>query len=100
MLNNALRMIRVFHDLSQREMADDLGISKSYLSEIESGKKEPTLSLVQRYSDLFDIPASSILFFSENLDETAMAKRDRLRISKKVLSMLNFIAERSGRADA
>ena len=68
MLNKALRLMRVFHDLSQKDLAEKLGMSKSYLSEIESGKKTPTLDLLSRYSEIFDIPLSSIMFFSENLD--------------------------------
>ena len=39
MLSEALRLIRVFHDLKQTELADRLGVSKSYLSEIESGEE-------------------------------------------------------------
>ena len=40
MLSDALRLIRVFHDLKQQDLADRLEISKSYLSEIENGQKK------------------------------------------------------------
>jgi len=95
MLNKALRLMRIFHDLSQKDLAEKLDISKSYLSEIESGKKQPTLDLLNRYSNIFDIPLSSILFFSENLESDV--KTDKLKnfISSKVIAILNFIAERS-----
>ena len=39
MLSEALRLIRVFHDMKQTELADRLSISKSYLSEIEGGEE-------------------------------------------------------------
>lgn len=57
MLNEALRLIRIFHDTSQKDMAARLQISPPYLSEIEAGKKEPTLQLLRkdrgvRYSDV------------------------------------------------
>ena len=96
MLSKALRLMRVFHDLSQKDLAEKLGMSKSYLSEIESGKKTPTLDLLSRYSEIFDMPLSSIMFFSENLDNNNI-KTEKLRtfISSKVISLLNFIAERS-----
>ncbi|BAY68585.1 transcriptional regulator [Trichormus variabilis NIES-23] len=92
--------MRVFHDLSQKEMAERLGISKSYLSEIESGKKIPTLDLLNRYSGLFDIPVSSIMFFSENLDKDVKTEKLRNFVSSKIIAILNFIAERSGNACA
>ena len=100
MLSDALRLIRVFHDLTQKELAEKLGISKSYLSEIESGKKTPTLDLLNRYSEFFDIPASSIMFFSESLNKDIKTEKLRTFVSSKILAILNFIAERSGHSYA
>ncbi len=56
MLSEALRLIRVFHDMSQRDLAARLGIGTPYLSEIEAGKKEPTLQLLRRYATEFKMP--------------------------------------------
>lgn len=95
MLHKALRLMRVFHDLSQKDLAEKLDISKSYLSEIESGKKQPTLPLLERYSQVFDVPVSSIMFFSEHIGEKPSHKKLRDAISSKVLKILEFIAERS-----
>jgi transcriptional regulator with XRE-family HTH domain len=91
--------MRLFHDMTQKELADRLDVSKSHLSEIESGKKTPTLALLKRYSEVFDIPTSSIIFFSESLDgEDPRVDKARVMISSKILALLEFIAERSGRA--
>lgn len=97
MLNEALRLIRVFHDVSQRELATRLQIVPSYLSEIEAGKKEPTLPLLRRYSEEFKIPMSSILFFAEHIEDKTPANRLKSAVSGKVLALLNFIAEKAGR---
>lgn len=43
MINRALKTIRLFHNIKQSELADKLCISKSYLSELESGKKQSHL---------------------------------------------------------
>ena len=96
MLSEALRLIRVFHDMKQRELAERLGISKSYLSEIESGKKTPSLELVNRYAEEFDLPASSILFFSESLaGEDGKSSRVRSLIADKILSFLKVVESRT-----
>jgi len=97
MLNEALRLIRVFHDISQKDMANRLQIAPSYLSEIESGKKEPTLALLRKYSTEFRIPMSSIMFFAEHVEDGIAARRLKTAVSGKVLALLKFIAERSGR---
>lgn len=100
MLNEALRLMRVFHDMKQKELAEKLGISKSHLSEIESGKKVPTLALLNRYSEVFGIPVSSIMFFSENLKNGVKIEKAKTFVSSKILALMKFIAERSGHTHA
>ena len=96
MLGEALRLIRVFHDMKQYEAADRLGISKSYLSEVEKGRKEPTLDLLKRYEPVFGIPVSSILFFSENIGKPSAKEKARTFVADKVLKILKFVEDRDG----
>ena len=100
MLPEALRLIRVFHDVKQNELADRFGISKSYLSEIESGKKTPSVEIIEKYASEFQIPKSSILFFSEQLEDPLPSHKliDKARgvIAGKVISFLKVIEERTG----
>ena len=90
MLHRALKLIRESHGITLTEAANELGFSKSHLSELESGKKTPSLEFIQKYSEHFDIPASSILFFSESLDdnERKFASKTRRFLSKKILDLL------------
>lgn len=96
MISNALRLLRRFKGLTQTEMAQRLGVAKSWISAIESGKKEPTLNLLQSYALVLDIPLSSILFFSEQIDASKSSERARSFVSKKVLAILDFIDAQSG----
>ncbi|MEQ9490732.1 MAG: helix-turn-helix transcriptional regulator [Alphaproteobacteria bacterium] len=95
MIHEALRLIRVFHDLKQTELADKLGISKSHLSEIEGGKKTPSLELINRYSTEFNIPISSIMFFAEELPGAKAGERIQSKIAVKVLDILRFIESKA-----
>ena len=103
MLAQALRLIRVFHDVKQNELAARLGISKSHLSEIESGRKQPRLELIERYSDEFGIPTSSILFFSECLDNpsksASAANKGQGIIARKIITFLRLIEDRTAHAE-
>jgi len=99
MLNEVLRLMRIFHDLTQKDLAEKLGMSKSHLSEIESGKKTPTLALLESYSQVFKIPVWVILFFSEENKDVDTEKLRGL-IASNTLSLMKLIAERSGRNNA
>ena len=74
-------------------------MSKSYLSAIESGAKEPTLALIQKYSKEFDIPVSSIVFFAENVNENSSYRKAKTIVAGKILKLLRFLEERSNAND-
>ncbi len=92
MQHEALRLVRVFHDLNQTELAERLSISKSYLSELESGKKSPTLELLQKYADSFSMPLSSLMFFAENVERPSRSDKVRVAVALKALRMLQWLA--------
>lgn len=92
MQDEALRLVRVFHDMNQAKLAERLGISKSYLSELESGKKSPTLELLKKYAETFNMPLSSLLFFAENVSTPTRSDTVRAAIASKALKMLQWIA--------
>lgn len=93
MINDALRKVRLFHEMKQTDLANQLNISKSYLSEIESGKKKITLDLLNKYSDIFDIPTSSLIFFSEQIkqdDLHAFSEKFKNFCMNKILKIMEW----------
>lgn len=92
MQDEVLRLVRVFHDMNQTKLAERLGISKSYLSELESGKKSPKLELLQKYAETFNMPLSSLLFFAENVSDPSRSETVRVAIADKAIKMLQWIA--------
>lgn len=100
MIHEALRLIRVFHDLKQVELAQRLGVSKSHVSEIEKGNKTPSLDLIQRYATEFKIPVSSIMFFAEELPNAKSGDKIRSKIAGKVIDILSFVERKADAEDA
>lgn len=94
MYNRALKTIRLYHRVTQAELADQIGISRPYLNEIERNKKTPSLDILKKYADRFDVPLSSIMLFAERSQDTSVDKA-RVFVADKVLKMLEWIAEGS-----
>ena len=99
MLHDALRLVRVFHRIKQSELAEQLGISRSYLSEIESGKKSPSIELLETYGRIFKMPASSLLLFSETLEDNSISEKARVGIAKKIIKIMNWLSDTDGATD-
>lgn len=97
MLHRALRLLRTYHQMSQVDLAKNLGISNSYLSELEKGaSKEPSLDLLAKYASIFKMPISSILLFSEQMDSGAKpGTKLRVAAADKILKLLEWLDERS-----
>lgn len=93
MISKAIKLIRQYHKLSQTELASRLSISVSYVSELEAGKKEPSLDILQKYADFFNVPLSSLVVFSETLDGEHTISKARAFISKKMLKILEWISD-------
>ena len=49
-----LKMYRIKQDLTQKEMATKLGISKSNYVSIELGLTDPSFKFLQRFSEVFN----------------------------------------------
>lgn len=93
-LAEALRLLRSYHDVSQIQLSAELRISRSYLSEIESGKKQPSLDLLKAYAARFSVPLSAILLFSEAVEAGPIAERIRRASTSAALKLLNWADDR------
>lgn len=93
MLHRALKLARQFHRLKLSEVADQLGLSKAYLSEIENGKKRPTVDILEGYAQICDVPLSSLLIFSEGLESGNF----KYKVANKALQMMEWIAATESR---
>lgn len=87
-MGTTLELVRKYHRLDQKALAERLGVSPSYLSEIENNRKKPTLAILQKYQDEFALPASSLIYIHEAL-ETGKARG----IAEKAIKILKWANE-------
>lgn len=93
MLGRSLKVLRKFHQLKQVDLARSLQISNSYLSEIESEEKAPSMEILRQYSVVFKIPISSIMLFSERLPDSKSSEKIRIVSADKILRMLEWVSD-------
>ena len=56
-----MKKVRTKKKLSQGALARLLEVDKGYISNIESGKKNPTLATIQRLADALGVSADELL---------------------------------------
>ena len=94
MLGNVLRCIRIVNDVTLISLSKEFHISQGYISDIERGKKEPTLEILRMYSEKFEIPLSGILFFYENIGNPKNNQKIRNFLGKSALKFIRYFSEK------
>lgn len=56
-----IQMLRKNHSLSQEKLAAILKINRNYLSRIETGKSEPSLSVIRDITNYFRVDVASLM---------------------------------------
>lgn len=94
MLGETLRRLRGIYGYSAIEMSELLGISNSYLSELERGKKKASLDLLDRYANVFGIRTSTLLRFSEKYEDAAKQGGAQQFITKMMSKLIDVYGEK------
>lgn len=94
MINDALRLLRLYLGLSQQQMATELDLSQSMISEIESGSKSVSMEVLERYSTTLGVRMSQLLLFAEELDGEPLKTKGKLIVASRVLSLLERLSPR------
>lgn len=67
-MGEALKLLRIFNGYKSAQLAEMLGLSQSYISELENNKKQPTIDILDRYAKLFNMKKSTLMLFAESLE--------------------------------
>ena len=79
-IGNAIKDLRQQKGLKQTDFAVECGLSQSYLSSIEKGRKEPTLSILKQIADALSIPMPVLVFFSIDQEDIDESKKEAFRM--------------------
>lgn len=85
MYGTTLKQLRLIYNYNSKELAEKLNISPSYLSEIENNKKNPSIKILDSYSEVFNIKLSTLILLFENENNLSFSKKF---ISKIITSLI------------
>jgi transcriptional regulator with XRE-family HTH domain len=94
-LGTAIKLIRTSSGLKQKEIAAKLGVTSNYISMVEGGGREPSVSLLKKLATILGVPVG--LFFLWDGDGPASSKKniDQLRHLLGQLEAMYVFANRS-----
>jgi len=79
-LGNAIKIVRTTKGLKQKDLAFSLGVSPNYVSLVESGKREPSLSYLRRLAEQLRVPVGLFFLCQEDISKNAASNQiDELR---------------------
>ena len=93
-----IQLLRVQHNLTQKELAEKLNSSQNYLSDVETGKKRPSLDYYMSIANYFKVSLDHIFADSINMKKNVIIYSIVLKISympieeqKLILNMVEDI---------
>lgn len=93
MIGEVLKRLRKIYGYKAVDVSEKLGISASYLSEIENGKKQPSLEHLKKYADLFGIKLSSLILLSETYEEAETEGKGATLIRSMMINLINSMSK-------
>lgn len=75
-LGSKIRQYRKAHDLTLIELADQCDISASFLSQIERGQANPSVTTLYAIAEAFSVPAASFFEMPERQDGAELSRPD------------------------
>lgn len=90
--------LRIEKNLTQKELSDDLGISKSSIGMYENGNREPNFDLLEKIADYFNVDMDYLLGKSDIANKYKLSQKsaddDEESIFSEVDDMTNELFEK------
>lgn len=90
-----IKRYRIQRGLTQKELAEEAGITPSYLSSLEKGKKEPSIALIKKICNVLKLPYEIMFWESVEINKE-LSKQDRkiVELAKRIVR--HYLESRNG----
>ena len=84
-IGQKLKELRKQKSLKQGVVAKEMGISQTYLSQIENGKRNPSTVLLDRFAAFCNVPLAVLYWLTLTEDSVASDKKEFFKQIKPIL---------------
>ncbi len=77
-----VRKLRSDREFTLQALADESGISKSYLADIEKGRKNPTTDVIEAIASALGVPARELLYHAALDEEDPFLEPEQLSLEE------------------
>ncbi len=95
-LGQSIKLMRSSVGVRQHQLAEKLGVSANYISMLESGKREPSISFLRKLSSELEVPVG-VFFLWQEFDSKGVsgANLERFRDVLARLEAMRLMATKS-----
>jgi len=87
-LGLAVKTLRKNKGLTQGNFCEMVGITQSYLSQVENGNKEPSIDVVKKIADALGTPMPILFWFTLTEEDVDDNKREVFKLLKPSVDSL------------
>lgn len=100
-IGNKIRQIRTEKNLTQEEFAEEIGLSVSYLGQVERGQRKASIKTLEKIGETLDVPLAMLICELEEEEHinciwkektqslSKEEKKTMLKVFEMILDMLN-----------
>jgi XRE family transcriptional regulator, regulator of sulfur utilization len=81
-IGQGLKEVRLKKGLRQGNFAKQIGISQTFISQIENGSRNPSLDLLQKIASFYQLPLAVLLWFSVDEADIQEGKQRAFKLMK------------------
>lgn len=81
-IGKAIKQQRQLKGLSQKDFSLKTGLSQSYLSHIENGKKQATQSTLDKISECLEMPLTFLVWKATDINDVSKEKQEAFKLLK------------------
>jgi transcriptional regulator with XRE-family HTH domain len=93
-LGRAIKVMRTASGIKQKEIASRTGVTANYVSLVEAGKRDPSISFLRQIAKVIDVPVGLFFLWEEGAGEKSPKSNPRVRALLTELEAMYLFAKR------